>query len=73
VELSEECRLDALAGLVAGPDAVSKRLDDVIGRDTDVSRLLLEHLQQGLQHADHGTERPVLALVKTTQPVEVPE
>src|SRR5213076_1267174 len=53
VELREKCRLDALARLVIGPDAIAKRLDDVIGRDADVSRSLLDHLQQSLQHADH--------------------
>ena len=45
----------------------------MIGRDADVSRSLLDHLQQSLQHADHGAEWPVLAFVEATQAVEVPE
>src|SRR6185295_10974312 len=60
-------------GLVARPKTIAKRLDDVIGRDAHVSRALLDHLQQRLQHADHRTERCVLAFVKATQAVEVPE
>ena len=62
MELREQRRLDAFAGLVAGPQPVAKRLDDVIGRNADVSRAGLDHLQHGLQHADHGAERPVLSL-----------
>src|SRR5207247_7481615 len=73
MELSEKRRLDALARLVIRPDTIAKRLDDVIGRDPDVSRSLLDHLQQSLQHADHGAERPVLSFVEATQAVEVPE
>ena len=71
--MREKRRLDALARLVIRPDAIAKRLDDVIGRDPDVSRSLLDHLQQGLQDADHGSERPVLAFVEATQAVEMPE
>ena len=37
-ELREQVGLDASAGLVAGPELVAKRLDDVIGRDADVRR-----------------------------------
>src|SRR2546426_1581498 len=73
VELREKRRLDALARLVISPDVIAKRLDDVIGGDPDVRRSLLDHLQHGLQHADHGAERPVLAFVEATQAVEVPE
>ena len=34
----EQIRLDARAGLVAGPELVAERLDDVVGRDADVRR-----------------------------------
>ena len=52
MELREQRRLDALAGLVARPEVVAERLDDVIGRDADVRRALLQHLQHRVQHAD---------------------
>jgi hypothetical protein len=45
----------------------------VIGGDADMRSALLEHLQRGLQHADHRAERAVLPLVEATQPVEMPE
>ena len=35
-ELREEVGVDALAGLVAGPQIVAERLDHVVGRDADV-------------------------------------
>ena len=37
-ELREQVGIDAGAGLVAGPQAVAERLDDVIGGDADVAR-----------------------------------
>ena len=73
MELCEECRLDPFAGLVPGPEIVSERLDDVIGRDADVRRSLFEHLKHGLQHADHGAERTILPFVEAAQSVEVPK
>jgi glycogen operon protein len=45
----------------------------VIGCDADVSRSALYHLEHGLQHACHGAERTILALVEAAQPVEMPE
>ena len=57
LELRAQCGVDALAGLVAGPQIVAERLDDVVGRDADVRRARLDHLQHRVQHADHGAER----------------
>ena len=37
-ELRQERRIDSGAGLVAAPQPVAERLDDVIGRDADVRR-----------------------------------
>src|SRR6478609_8311304 len=48
-----------IARLVSGPEVVAKRLDDVIGRDADVRRALLQHLDDGAEHAGHGSERLV--------------
>ena len=39
-EIAPQRRLDAVAGLVAMPEVVAERLDDVIGRDADVRRAL---------------------------------
>jgi hypothetical protein len=61
------------ARFVARPQAVAERFDDVIGRDADVGRPLLQHLHNGLQHPCQRTERSVLSLVEAPQPVEVPE
>ena len=71
--MREKDRLDSLAGLVVGPKVVAERLDDVIGRNADVRGALLEHLQNGLQHADHRAEWAVLTLVEAAQPVKVPK
>ena len=73
MELREQCGLDAVAGLVAGPEPVAERFDDVVGRDADVRRSRLDHLQHGIQHADHGAEGPILALGEAAQAVEVAE
>jgi hypothetical protein len=73
MELREEGGLDPIAGFVAGPELVSERLDDMIGRHADVRLSRLDHLQHGLQHADHGAERWILALVEAAQPVEMAE
>jgi hypothetical protein len=73
VELREQCGLDAVPCLIAGPETVAEGLDDVIGRDTDVSRSGLDHLQDGIQHADHGAEGPILALGEAAKAVEVAE
>ena len=40
LELRPQRRLDAVAGLVARPEVVAERLDDVVGRDADVRRAL---------------------------------
>src|SRR6185437_7111947 len=73
VELGEQRGLNAGAGLVAGPERVAKRLDDVIGGHANVSRAGLDHLQNCIQHADHRAEGLILALVKAPKSVKVPE
>ena len=45
----------------------------MIGRDAEMGRALLEHLQDRLQHADHGAVRRILALREPAQAVEVAE
>jgi hypothetical protein len=45
----------------------------VVRRDPDVSRAVLDHLQDGMQHTDHGVEGFVLGLVETLATVELAE
>src|SRR2546427_13254030 len=46
---------------------------DVVGRHTDVSCPLLDHLQDGVQHAAHGAEGRILALGGAAAAVELAE
>ena len=73
VKLREQRGLHALGRLVPGPQAVAERLDHMIGGDADMRGALLDHLQHRVQHAVHGAERRVLALVEAPLAVEVPE
>ena len=73
MELAEKRRLDALARLVSGPEVVPKRLDDVIGRDADMRRAALQHLQHRVQDAGYRAVRLVLTLVEAAQAVEMAE
>jgi hypothetical protein len=66
MELREEGGLDTLAGLVARPELVAEGLDDVIGRDADVRGALLDHLEDGIEDAEHATEWRVVALGEAT-------
>jgi hypothetical protein len=45
----------------------------VIGRYTNVSRSVLDHLQDRMQDADHGSQRAILALVEAAEAIEVAE
>ena len=57
-ELRQQLRLDPLAGLVAGPQPVAERFDDVIRRDGDVSGAAVHHAEDGTNHAtDRGDLR----------------
>jgi ATP-dependent DNA ligase len=73
VELLQEGRLDAISGLVSGPEPVPERLDDVIGRHPDVGSPGLDRLQDGVQHAGHRAKGTVLPLIEAAQTVEVAE
>ena len=68
MELRPQRGLDALAGLVAGPQLVAERLDDVIGRDADVRAAALDHLQHGVQHADTAPKGLSSPLLKRRRP-----
>src|SRR5437868_2106661 len=73
MELREKRRLDAGAGLVVRPKPIAKRLDHVVGGDSEVGVAVLDHLEHGLEHADDGAVRAVLAFGKPAQAVEVTE
>ncbi len=73
MELREQHGLDALPGLVLGPEVVAERLDDVIGGHPDVSRSGLDHLQYRMQHAADGAEALVLALAEMAPAVKLAE
>ena len=67
-ELGAQRGIDACAGLVARPEVVAERLDHVIGRDADVRRAALDHLQHGVQHAGRGAERLAVRLPPLRRP-----
>ena len=73
MELREQRGLDAGAGLVVRPKPIAKRLDHVVGGDAEVRVAVLDHLENGLQHADDGAVRAVLAFGEPAQAVEVTE
>src|SRR5262245_52260706 len=73
MELREQCGLDAVPCLIAGPHPVAKGLDDVIGRHTDMSCSGLDHLQHSMHYTDYSAERPILAFGKTAQAVKMAE
>jgi hypothetical protein len=73
VELSEKRGLNPIARFVARPEAVSKRLNDVIGRNTDVHGATFDHFEHRVEHAYDSTIGSILALVEAPQAVEVPE
>ena len=57
LELPVQDRVHALARLVAGPERVAERLDDVIGSDAQVSDAALEHAED---RADDAADRAEL-------------
>src|SRR5262245_54710612 len=73
MELREQRGFDAIPCLIAGPHAVAKRLDDVIGRHADASCPGLDHLQHRMQHTDHGAEGPILAFGEAAKTIKVAE
>ena len=60
-ELRSEDLCHLVAGLVVGPQVVTKRADDVIGRHPEMGDATLEHEQDRGDHAIGGTDlRPVV-------------
>jgi hypothetical protein len=73
VKLRPQRRIDAGGRLVAGPQSVSKRLDDVVGCNTQIRLSALDQFQDRLEHADDRAQGPVLPLGEAAQAIEVPE
>ena len=71
MELSKQCWLDSFTGLVARPELVTKRLDDVIRCHANVRCSLFDHLQHTVEHAQHGAERLVFPFIESALPVEM--
>ena len=57
LELGEELRRHARAGLVAGPEVVAEALDDVVGGDAEVGGALVERGEDRAEHATRGAVR----------------
>jgi hypothetical protein len=72
-KLAVEGRLDARPGLVAAPQAVAKRLDDVIGGDTNVGRAGRDHAEQRRHHAPHRGHFPAVGIFRGRKDVVVAE
>ena len=73
LELGTQRTVDAGAGLVARPEVVAEGLDHVIGRDADVRRPGLEHLQHRVEHAGCRAERLPVGPATAPAAVEVAE
>ena len=56
MELLEEHRIDPVTGLVPLPELVAKRLNRVVGGDTQMSDTLLEHRQDRTEHTPDSTD-----------------
>ncbi len=72
-ELRPQRRLDALAGLVAGPQVVAERLDHVVGGHPDVRRAVVEHALHRGQHAAHRAHLHARRVARRRHGEVVPE
>jgi hypothetical protein len=73
MKLIEESRIDAVASLVAGPEAIAERFDDVIGGDTDMRRATVDHPENGADDAADRGDLPSVRVTSGRECVEVPE
>ena len=72
-ELRQQVGLDAFAGLVAWPQLVAKRFDDVIGRHGNVRGAALDHAQHRREHAADRGDLAAVLIPRGGQRVVVPE
>ena len=74
VELRQQIRLDAGAGLVSGPHVVAERFDDVIGGHAHVRRdLAVQHAAQRAKHAAHRRHLDAVLVLRLRHCVVVAE
>jgi len=73
MELRKQHLLNSFSGFIVMPNAIAKRLDDVIRRHTQVSRSFFNHFQYSIQYPDHGSKWFVLTLIESTEAIEMPE
>src|SRR5262249_31930959 len=73
VKLRQQLGFDARAGLVAGPQVVAERFDDVIGRDAQVGGSAFQHAEDGAQHAGDGADFISPGVVLPGHGKEMPE
>src|ERR1043165_8449121 len=75
MKLRQQRTLDASARLVVRPKPIAKRLDHVIGRDTEVrgTVFIFDYLKNGLQHADDRAVRAVFTFRESAQSIEMSE
>ena len=67
-KLRPQVRLDAVAGLVPGPEPVPERLDDVIGRHAHVRGAAVDHREDGREHAAHRADFAAVGIARATGP-----
>ena len=60
-----QLRVDPRTVLVAGPQVVAERLDDVVGGDADVGGTVAQHAHQRPQHAPGGADLVALGVAVT--------
>ena len=72
-ELRQQVGFDAFAGLVAWPQFVAERLDDVIGRNGDVRGTALDHAQHRREHASNRGDLAAVRIARGRQRVVVAE
>ena len=72
-ELRQQVGFDAFAGLVAWPQFVAERFDDVIGRNGDVRGAAFDHAQNRCEHASDRGDLLTIPIPRGRQRVVVPE
>jgi hypothetical protein len=71
--LRQQVGFDAFAGLVTRPQVIAKGLDDVIGRNREVSGPILDHAKHRRQNTSDGSDFSARHVLRGRQSVVVPE
>src|SRR5260221_8993939 len=73
MKLFVERWLDSFSRFVFRPEFIAKRLDHVIGGNTDVGCAFFNHLEYSVEYANDSTGGFVFAFIKTSLTVKMPE